>query len=446
MPPPNFQSLFSKVLKPMDISREHLESLNITILPPCRADELIPPATDGTSYFPDLDAKQAQDGSSDTDTTNTNPADARKRKDMEDRLSELRIDNDLAFRVLTRNVVQGVKPPRLAYMRRFWEGLENMSQYWDCSLDQYYERPEDDESGEKTPKRQRLENEPSGNNGHIGSMNSTEERTLPILESTGPPKDQENRGPDNSEEIRQFDPQIRASDRSPGPRIRMRYKGRRTSTGRMMPDQFRSDTVRAFVEGTIWPFQASLMPPRIMPLVQFNKLNLPVRQTAAVYRLPTDRTKGRQGWLLGPMVGVQVRSETDFDGDDGQNEVKARLDMMREIGGLMQLAQERRREGKTEVKPGEGKWWTSKPRWGGGPGGDPENEVGNSDVVQAAEELLDAAKESKTKDVGKSRKKKTPALLWKELKSGKGYWDPKTEYTAIGKSPKSDTDVVSFTR
>lgn len=126
-------------------------------------------------------------------------------------------------------------------------------------------------------------------------------------------------------------------------------------------------------------------------------------------------------------MGVQVRADTDFADNDGQTlEPKSRLDFMREIGGLLQLAQERRRAGRTEVKPGEGQWWTTKPRWGGGPGGEVEGEAGNADIVQMAEELLDGVKERRGKDGGKGpRRKKTPALLWKEIRCGSGYWDPK---------------------
>ena len=116
---------------------------------------------------------------------------------------------------------------------------------------------------------------------------------------------------------------------------------------------------------------------------------------------------------------------------------------MREIGGLLQLAQERAREGKKEVKPGEGKWWTTVPRWGGGPGGEVENQDGNSDVVATAAEALNAGKDENGEKVGrKPRQKKSPALLWKELRPGSGYFDPKTDYEAIGKEPDSPWDTV----
>ena len=143
---------------------------------------------------------------------------------------------------------------------------------------------------------------------------------------------------------------------------------------------------------------------------------------------------------------IQARSETDFMGADNQPvEDKSRLDTLREIGGLLQIAQERRREGRSEIKPGEGKWWTTEPRWGGGPGGEVQNEFGNDEIMAVLKEQMEDAKtnnEKKEKDASKSRKKQTPAVLWKELKVGRGYWDPKTEYTAIGTNPESPYDDV----
>jgi len=58
-----------------------------------------------------------------------------------------------------------------------------------------------------------------------------------------------------------------------------------------------------------------------------------------------------------------------------EDQRKTVLDLAREVGVMLLLAQERAREGKEPVKPGEGKWWTVTPRWGGGPGGLMENEV-----------------------------------------------------------------------
>jgi hypothetical protein len=452
-PPPSFQSLFSRVLKPSDISEDHLKALNITTLSKCSVNDLVPAAPDGTSYLVPavpLPQTEADKGPGPLDES------TRKRKDFDDRLAELRIDNDLAFRVLSKRVPVGTKPPRVAFMRKFYEGLESMSQYWDCSLDQYYDVCETHrgDDGGNCVKRQRLEDGKfSPGSSPVQQFPLASDKAIPILtyqsSISNPEADLEAADALRKEEHHTVDEasrRIRSTSATPEPQVRHRYKGRRTGTGRDMPDQFRIDTARAFVEATVWAFRTSLSVPRMPPIVQFNKLNLPVRQTAAVYRLPSDRTKARQGWQEGPILSLQVRADTEFQDENGeQHEHTCRLDSLREIAGLLQLAQERRREGRKEVKPGEGLWWTTKPRWGSGEGGDAQNEIGNTDVLQAAEELLGAAKEKSGKSAkNRSRApvKKTPAMLWKELKPGRGHWDSRTEYVAIGKNPNSDLDDV----
>ena len=358
-PPPNFQSLFSKIRLPADVSEKHLQALNINTLPTCSVAELVPNAYDESTYLEPKAPPPNADSGVDDDAVKANAEISRKRKDFDDRLAELRIDNDLAFRTLCKRVPAGTKPPRIAFMRKFYEGLESMSQYWDCTLDQYYEVSETGpgEVGEQCAKRQKLANGFSPKGGPNDTTASDVECSLPILASPQSKGDLEPKQvplPESptqpSEEQATNDAtsrQRRSPSATPEPQIRKRYKGRRTSTGREMPDQFRVDTVRAFVEGTVWAFHSALSVPRVQPLVQFNKLNLPVRQTAAAYRMPNDRIRGRQGWQEGPMLGLQVRAETEFLESDGKaKEQMCRLDLMREVAALLQLAQERRREGR----------------------------------------------------------------------------------------------------
>ncbi|KAK4498117.1 hypothetical protein PRZ48_010773 [Zasmidium cellare] len=448
-PPAQLRPIFSRVMKPSDISDAHLQALNIQVDSPCSPDELLSQAPDGTSYFPPLSPDQAITAASYADATKVDAASAKRRKDFDERLAELRIDNDTGYRIITRTTKPGIKPPRLGYMRKFWEGLESMSQYWDTGLDEYYEGPAPfaDEKAKKGSKRQKLDSPRAS------------QVTIPIF-GRGHNKENDAGSDAKSEEIATLDeasqtPLPESDDllanleqalnlptsATPEPRTCLRYKGRRTGTGREMPDQFRTDTVKAFVEGVVWAFQCNVAAPRQMPIVQMNKLNLPVRQTAGVFRVPKERSKARSGWLEGPIMCIQVRPETDFDAADlspFQSRTKARLDMMRELGGLLQCAQERHRQGKTEVQPGLGKWWTEKPRWGGGPGGKVETQLGNSDtkdVLQMAEEMV-SGRSSKT------RKKKTPAMLWKELKCGSKLWDAKMDYEAVGKDPNSEFDEI----
>ncbi|KAM3414410.1 hypothetical protein BST61_g11048 [Cercospora zeina] len=439
--PPPIQPLFAKLLKPSDISDDHLAILNVHIDPECHPDQLVPRAPDGSSYFPPLTHDQPINAASDADATKANTTPASRRTAFDDRLAELRIDNDTGIRVITRTTKAGNKP-RLAYTRKFWEGLESVAQYWDASLDQYYEGPVNKPGcdGQQDAKRLRLDNTPSISNLQTETNNAQSSPTSslsngrtdshdPLSVATSTPLPQE--GQDEQ------------------PDIRPRYKGRRTAAGCDMPDQFRGDMVRAFVDGATYPFGTQVAPPRQMPLLRINKLNMPVRQTAAVYRRSRDRTKARAGFLEGPVMTVQCRPETDFQAESlhhNQKASKARLDHIREIGGLLHLAQERRREGRVAPIPGEGQWWTSKPRWGGGRGGEVEqledahNESLVKDVVQLAENMKASA--SVHRESARRPKRKTPVMLWKELKPGSTTWDPKMDYEAIGKDPKSEYDEV----
>ncbi|KAH9841254.1 hypothetical protein Tdes44962_MAKER07811 [Teratosphaeria destructans] len=437
---PDFSSLFAKVAKPADIAQIHVDALNIEICPAQDIEDLVPTDSSGKSYFPPLilTPDQAITPEAYSEEAQGDSKVSQQRKEFQNRLAELRVDNDTAFRSLTRTMKNGAKAHRLAYMRKFWEGLESMSQYWDTSLDQYYEVNGSSKKNEQSAKRQRLDMAQNRCDQSISSapvlkqddatpgspLDATEVQTE---KEESVPKAAHN-GSDDGPDSPGHNISLGAS--SPEAQSRLRYKGRRTHTGREIPDQFRAETVRAF----------------------FGKLNLPVRQSAAVYRQPKERMRARSGRVEGPMVAVQVRADTDFiDGDGNCLLDKSRLDLIRELGGLLQLAQERRREGKAEVKPGEGKWWTTKPRWGGGTGGEVQNEEGNTDIMQVADDVLgqakgepkvEAAKVKREKDGSRVRKKKTPAELWKELKCGSSHWDPKTDYAAIGKDPSSPYDEI----
>ncbi|EKG22413.1 hypothetical protein MPH_00147 [Macrophomina phaseolina MS6] len=219
------------------------------------------------------------------------------------------------------------------------------------------------------------------------------------------------------------------------------YKGLRIGTGSGMPESYRVDTVRSFVEPIAWCFGMNISPHRRPPALQIQNLRLPVRVSAAVWRSSADRMKARQGFLHGPAAGMRVADYADFGGKDGEagsdGQHEALLDVMREIGSLLFIAQERAREGRTELKPGEGKWWTTVPRWGGGKGGEVGEARGDDDGPTPKLEKDD-------KPIRSSRRpaKKSAAEIWAELRPGAGYWDPKVEYEAIGKDRSSEWDDV----
>lgn len=140
-------------------------------------------------------------------------------------------------------------------------------------------------------------------------------------------------------------------------------------------------------------------------------------------------------------MGIQCRPETRFR-DPGQEIGRGQaeaLDLMREVGAMLLLAQERGREGKPPTKPGEGKWYTSKPRWGGGSGGEMGDTGGNSDDAAATK-----PDEKKSSSSRMRSRKLSAAEAYKELRPGSGTWDPKVTYLAVGKEENSEFDNVSL--
>ncbi len=342
-----------------------------------------------------------------------------------------------------------------------------MSQYWDCSMDTFYEVADTGEDSSSSSSS-------SDSDTEMSNSDQTPSEKLPSCSSF---------------------------DTSQPPRTRQVYKGRRLSTGSAMPSVHRDETVSALVECVAWAFNCQVRSPNLPPRLQVRNLLFPVRQSFVVGRVPRDRELGRRAILEGPVMGICCRAETNFrpnekigngkaDGSngcnmkfsEGVNEWRDILDLAREVGVMLLLAQERAREAKQEVKPGEGKWWTTTPRWGGGPGGLMESEVlaAERDAVDkekmatppTSENALEGGSVDETAvkpstaeilfpeiakppsvrpkrkamrdasddiDRGSVQHKKgsrpTPAEKWKIVRPGPGTWDAKIKYMSIG-APK----------
>ena len=182
------------------------------------------------------------------------------------------------------------------------------------------------------------------------------------------------------------------------------------------------DCVRAFLEPIAWAFGITLSQHRRPPVLTLGHLRFPVRMSSVAWRGSQDRAKVRQGWMEGPVLGMQCRADVNF-GAVRDLATESVLDTVRELGGLLLLAQERAREGLTEKRGGEGKWWTTKARWGGGSGRevDGTNDRVKKDASGRAEEK---APIERNRDGSKVRRRPTPVEVWSTLKSGNPLWDP----------------------
>jgi len=143
----------------------------------------------------------------------------------------------------------------------------------------------------------------------------------------------------------------------------------RTGTGAQLPPDYRQHLLTAFIKLVAYDFGCNVSFPRTEPRLYLTPTtpSPPSHFNSSatfIYRTPTDRAAARSGIVEGPVAAVSCRTSTVF-----ATEPEEHLDLAREVIAVLLTAQQRAREGKTEKRFGEGKWWTTKPRWGGGTGG-----------------------------------------------------------------------------
>ena len=428
--------LLAKLRKPQDVTEDLARVLNLKVEPDVKICEIVP-GRELLSLPPYAWAENPAPSETETEaskhTTSPSPKPLGNgypapNKDRYDLLKqELMFENEDAFRAVARvEPLPGRQKLRVTHSRNFWAGLENLSQYWDSSIDNYIDKSDDEEENNKEDKDQ--------DEMDIDD-DSSKLRESMLEKSTA-----------------QDDPLTKDSTETDPQKPKQVYTGRRIGTGSQMPESMREDTLRGFMEMVAWPFGCQVHIPNLAPRLFVKNLLFPVRHNFSICRSPRDRREARGGLLEGPVLVVQCRGETAFHNkeDAGTNARYAEIcDLLRETLGMLLLAQERAREGTSEIKPGEGRWWATEPRWGGapndGPVGDSENN-GKEDEKEASNGGTDSdrmAKRSKHSRRPLPPRKLSMAEKWKIVQPGPSMWDRKMRYMAIGKEEGSASDDVS---
>lgn len=298
-----------------------------------------------------------------------------------ERRAELSIPNEDAFHTVRRlPAKKGKKPPRLGNSYEFFRCLELMTPYWDDTAAPP-RKPAEDTAPEAPP------------------------------DAEAPADDKEDDDAD-------------------------RYY--RTMAGSAMPAEHRHSLLSAFIKLVAYDFGCNITTPRSEP-----RLNLcapPTPHRAArksfvpsgcifVFRTPTKREQARAGFVEGPVAAVSARATVAFDVPLERNQ-----DLAREVLAALVSAQHRAREGKTEKRFGEGEWWTTKPRWGGGTGGPIGREIEGDEVVGDKDATSPPAK--------KPRKTIAAYDNYRMVRPPSLSWDRKTKYEAVGRVPGAEFDDV----
>ncbi|KAH8174857.1 hypothetical protein LIA77_06276 [Sarocladium implicatum] len=222
----------------------------------------------------------------------------------------------------------------------------------------------------------------------------------------------------------------------------------RTAPGSAMPAEYRQSLLAAFIKLVAYDFGCNVGAARVEPRLQFCSSKNPnlARKTSIpsgcsfIHQTAMSRETARAGIIHGPVAAVTSRACVDFTKPDV--ETAQSLDLAREIIAALITAQHRAREGKIERRFGEGEWWTSKPRWGGGSGGPIGREIekdsvqGDKDAPPTDENGLPAPV------VKKARKTMSIYDNYRMVRPPASTWDKKARYEAIGRQKGADYDDV----
>jgi hypothetical protein len=160
-------------------------------------------------------------------------------------------------------------------------------------------------------------------------------------------------------------------------------------------------------------------------------------------------------------MGVLEKNTIDFcskpsRSDPQRIKISERLsehDLLREIAAMLLIAQQRAHENQGPPTQTEEAWYSTKPRWGGGPGSklpglqQAEDEYNgiihrmNADLDSPDMGLMEVELQGAAKKVKKAR---VISQNWSTLKGRiSSLWHDKTNYMSIGKLPGSTYDEVS---
>ncbi|KAL0939466.1 uncharacterized protein CTRU02_206076 [Colletotrichum truncatum] len=391
-------AVLQNIYRPGDVTSAIFDALGIQIIPDATSADLIP----DPAYLPDFDAwdkltpDEAREKNTDTRRTLNNGAQSPGCQTYLDRKRELSHANEDAFRTVRRiPAPKGQQQARLGNSYEFFRCLEAFTTYWD-----------------DTSKPHKSSDENTGEDQVVDAAKS------------------ERDNPQTPEPLRVI----------------------RTSAGSSMPGEYRQSLLTAFLKLVAYDFGCNVSAPRTEPRLHVTsslstslpnkrqKGNLPPRTSyfasgcTFIFRTPRTRDAARQGIIEGPLAAVSARASTAFDNDTDET-----IDLARELVAALVTAQHRAREGKTEKRFGEGQWWTSKPRWGGGSGGPIGREV-ERDAIQGDKDNAD----SETGQPASKRPRKNMSIYdnYRMVRPPSASWDRKTRYEAIGKVKGTGYDDI----
>jgi hypothetical protein len=383
-------SLLRNIQRPADVKVEYLQALGLHVIPDAPITDVVPER----SYLPpsewvSITAEDVEGVNQSTMRPLNNGRDSPGVKTYLERIKELSIPNEAAFRTIRRQPAPpGEQNARLGNAYELFKYLELFAGFW--------------------------------------------------IDTSRPPPSAAD--PDAMD----VDP---ASDGDLSKNTTMRI-----GTGSQTPLDFRNSLLAALTKLVAYDFGCNVSLPRVEPRLYISSPRTSTTSSTTssfptnisfIYRTPTARASARSGIVEGPLAALSSRPTTGFT-----TPYDSVFDLCREVASILVTAQQRSRETKTEKKLLDDLWWCHKPRWGGGPGGPIGREADKVDETSGAEaESGAAAVPSGESSMGPSPAKKIRKKIglydnYRIVRPPSSTWDRRTKYMAIGKPLGADYDDV----
>lgn len=223
--------------------------------------------------------------------------------------------------------------------------------------------------------------------------------------------------------------------------------GLRIGSGESMPTDFRQSLITAFIKLVSYDFGCNVVRSSTEPRLQLSSPSNSISRRKSyipshcqfVFQGPRTKAAARLGLVSGPVAAVSVRATTDFSMPDIET-TQAR-DLAQETLVALLTAQHRARQNKSEHKFGEGEWWATRPRWGGGLGGPIGKEANDDSQGQDASGAVGGNPQS-LRSPKKPRKNLAVYDRYRMVRPSSYNWDRRATYELIGKQYGTNYDDV----
>ncbi|KAI5776817.1 hypothetical protein EDC01DRAFT_681013 [Geopyxis carbonaria] len=243
----SFYHWFQKIRRVTDVTREHLDALNLSVEHDVPVDQLVP-----ASFIPaDDDAVFAE------------------------RTRELMLDNATASETIAR-IRRDIK---LGHMFKFYQTVEMMAPYYDLS--------------EPAPAEAAMDVDAAAPDSPSNNDNGKRPASPSLSPDPGTPKKPHT------------DADAPADDADADVPAKPEEKF-------SVPDRFREDMIRNFIEPLCWAYGVRVYPPRVAPKVALQTSRFNVHMTTHIHLTAPLPADARAGIVEGPVLGLQVRHEHAF--------------------------------------------------------------------------------------------------------------------------------------